>query len=559
MDRIINVHVNGHYLTKDGNKAGVKGEANATKLMIWFNENDKEWGGCAKEVIFHNALGENPTKVIITPSTSDDGVVVGGGVIIGGGVSINGMIGDEIGYKIPIPPEAMTEHGWMSFTIQGVDDGVVLKSLTDKLFVHDSPDTSKAGNTVRPTPSDLEQLRKALEDILNDIYTAQEAARRAEEILEAIQNEDYWAMMSKSYAVGGTGRREGEDTDNSKYYYLLARIIATQPFLLEDDVTGDLYRLGVSDGLLYIEKIDGTGGTGGTGGSGGSGGSDGTPPIEGGDSIVPGSGSISEYIVSASINDSGELVFVTNTGRTLNAGKLPTKDDFVVEFHEEDGVVLPSKTIDQIKQAVADGQTVICEYATEGRRFRGTLLYHSEEAFVFSVKDWEGKEVFFQINADGSLNYDERIVPELFVVRFTETDGTYTADKTFAEVKAALDGGNVVVADWTNLKLRGQLTGYSDDLLEFTFHSFLGADAYLILQSDNTVTHLVSEVGKEKIPSQVSVAKNGNVITVTATVSGSLGGFGDEVTTITLNDDGDPVSVTKDGKTTTLTWSGFDE
>lgn len=146
-----------------------------------------------------------------------------------------------------------------------------------------------------------------------------------------------------------------------------------------------------------------------------------------------------------------------------------------------------------------------------------------------------------------------------FVVTMTGSEEPYTADKTFAEVKAALDDGNVVVADWTNLKLRGQLTGYSDDLLEFTFHSFLGADAYLILQSDNTVTHLVSEVGKEKIPSQVSVAKNGNVITVTATVSGSLGGFGDEVTTITLNDDGDPVSVTKDGKTTTLTWSGFDE
>lgn len=28
-----------------------------------------------------------------------------------------------------------------------------------------------------------------------------------------------YALLSKSYAVGGTGTREGEDTDNAKYYY----------------------------------------------------------------------------------------------------------------------------------------------------------------------------------------------------------------------------------------------------------------------------------------------------------------------------------------------------
>ena len=28
-----------------------------------------------------------------------------------------------------------------------------------------------------------------------------------------------YALLSKSYAVGGTGIRTGEDTDNAKYYY----------------------------------------------------------------------------------------------------------------------------------------------------------------------------------------------------------------------------------------------------------------------------------------------------------------------------------------------------
>lgn len=460
MDRIINVKVNGHYLTKDSNKAGVKGEVNATKLKIWFDAEDESWGDCAKEVVFHNANGENPVKIDLTPNLL-------GGFVGGGATSDSPIIGGgEICYNVPIPGEAMTEHGWMSFTIQGTADGVVLKSLTDKLFVHDSPETSKAGNSVVPTPTDLEQLRQALEDILKDIYTAQEAARRAEEILEAIQNEDYWAMMSKSYAVGDTGRREGEDTDNSKYYYLLARIIATQPFMLEDDVTGDLYKIGVSDGLLYIEKIAGDDGAGG---------SDGEPPIEGGDSIVPGSGSISEYIESCDINEAGELLFYTNTGRVLNAGKLP----------------------------VGDGGA------------------------------------------------------EMFVAELRLEDGVYVSDQTFAEMKEHIEAGDVVVCEFVGAdsRTRCHMTTCTDYSATFVMQSVLGADEYFTFTADG-VTHMVAESNEdaEEMPDSVSAVKTDNTITVTATY-----GLREIVTTIVLDDNGYPMSVTKDGKNCALSWEGFDE
>lgn len=139
-----------------------------------------------------------------------------------------------------------------------------------------------------------------------------------------------------------------------------------------------------------------------------------------------------------------------------------------------------------------------------------------------------------------------------FVIAFSQTDGIYTADKPFAEVKAAIDRGDMVVGDW--IGLRGQLTGIDDSVLLFTFHSFTGESVCLALHSDNTVDYLESEVGKEDIPSRVVVTKTDTQLTVTATH-----GWGERVTTIALNNDGDPVSVTQDDQTTTLVWEGFDE
>lgn len=42
-----------------------------------------------------------------------------------------------------------------------------------------------------------------------------------------------YALISKSYAVGGTGIREGEDTDNAKYYYEFIKYLITNGNLLD--------------------------------------------------------------------------------------------------------------------------------------------------------------------------------------------------------------------------------------------------------------------------------------------------------------------------------------
>ncbi|MFR4340045.1 MAG: hypothetical protein ACLT3F_04615 [Gemmiger formicilis] len=64
--------------------------------------------------------------------------------------------------------------------------------------------------------ADNEQAIKAIEENLPAIQAAPENAKNAEAS----------ASLAQSWAVGGTGTREGEDTDNAKYYAALAQQVS---------------------------------------------------------------------------------------------------------------------------------------------------------------------------------------------------------------------------------------------------------------------------------------------------------------------------------------------
>ncbi len=174
---------------------------------------------------------------------------------------------------------------------------------------------------------------------------------------------------------------------------------------------------------------------------------------------------------------------------------------------------------------------------------------------------WDGSVL--TVTSDSGSSSADLLGPAgtgVFVVELRQENGTYTADKSFDELKEHIDAGDVVVCDFiaADSRIRCALALYTSYSAAFVMQSVFGADEYFYITADG-VTHLVSKVGEDKMPSQVEVVKNGNAITVTATVSGSLGGWGTEVTTITLDEDGYPKTVTRDdGTTTTLTWEGFD-
>ena len=157
MDRIINVKVGGNYLIKDNKNAGVRGEANVTRLRITF---DDGWitDEYAKRVVFWDARGLNPVVVDLLPTLAED----------------------DRTYLVPIPQEPMMETGKLTFVIEGTKDNKVQRSLSDKLEVKDSPIAENAGQPVDPTPDELAQIRGSLEEVKGDIIDAMQAKADAE-------------------------------------------------------------------------------------------------------------------------------------------------------------------------------------------------------------------------------------------------------------------------------------------------------------------------------------------------------------------------------------------
>ena len=152
------------------------GEGNVTTLHFKL---DESWAGYGKRIVWRDANGENPVSIVlVAPADSDTG---------------------RTEMDTLIPSEPLKYPGWCSFTLEGYkeQDGVhsVSMSVSDNLFVEQSDSYYKPAE---PTPSEMQQILEAM--------------AKNEEIVMASAKE------AKSWAVGGTGTREGEDTDNANYY-----------------------------------------------------------------------------------------------------------------------------------------------------------------------------------------------------------------------------------------------------------------------------------------------------------------------------------------------------
>lgn len=158
MDRLIEVKVNGHHLTKDNNVAGVQHESNATVLRIEF---DPSWDGLAKKVTFWDALGQNPVERTLTADLLED-------------IAHNTRV-----YLCPIPGEAMVEAGNLEFVVDGWKDGRRSRSLSDTLKVKYAPEADMAGQPVDPSPTQAEQLQVQIDTMMGKVQEAVTAKEEA--------------------------------------------------------------------------------------------------------------------------------------------------------------------------------------------------------------------------------------------------------------------------------------------------------------------------------------------------------------------------------------------
>lgn len=177
MNRTITVNVVKEFARQDSQNGGIQGSGNVDHLRLRFSE---DWDGYAKTCVFWDANGENPVKVIVGADKLED------------------VTKDPRTYIIDIPPEPLAVEGTYTVVIDGYLDGKRGRSETIRLKSNGAQIADDAGEPADPTPSQAEQLQQEIEKIIPNIQAV--------------------ATEAKSWAVGGTGSRDGEDTDNAKYY-----------------------------------------------------------------------------------------------------------------------------------------------------------------------------------------------------------------------------------------------------------------------------------------------------------------------------------------------------
>lgn len=166
MERIIQVKVNGDYLTKDSDQAGTQYEANAAALRITFDEG---WDNYAKSVTFWDARGQNPVNRILTVDLLED-------------ITKSTRV-----YLCPIPGEPMEYAGMFEFVIEGYVDAKRQRAVGDVLKVKPAPYAPESVPPTDPTPTQAQQLQTQMDAVIETIKEAVEVSEMADEAKNTAQ------------------------------------------------------------------------------------------------------------------------------------------------------------------------------------------------------------------------------------------------------------------------------------------------------------------------------------------------------------------------------------
>lgn len=211
--RYIDIEVANEYVKGAGVPIGAAGSYSDVALRIRFGD---MWDGLGKHITWLDANGENPTIVYLTTENYEDGC-----------------------YTSLIPAEAKAVAGTVTMSIRGADNSKGTLTAKAEFKVLESVYDPDAEEAVDPTPTVAEQLQAEVDQILDTIADAISAADEAAESASAAagsaddasasaENAAAYVTAAESWAIGGTGTRAGEDTDNAKYYKELAEEAAEE-------------------------------------------------------------------------------------------------------------------------------------------------------------------------------------------------------------------------------------------------------------------------------------------------------------------------------------------
>lgn len=246
MNRIISLSVEDMYIKYTGEAFGATGSHNAVTLRMTFGP---AWEGTAKTAYFTDALGNTSVALVLGLDTLVDGA-----------------------YEVDVPSEALKIAGVATITIKGVlvSGETTTKAITTAaghFRVLDSELPDSAGNAGTITPSEKDQLQaeiNGLEALFITAKAAAEAAAANAKVSEtnakasetaasgsasqasaaaaaaaqSAASVDGINKTAQSWAVGGTGTRPGEDTDNAKYWAEKAQAVVGGDFATKTEAQG---------------------------------------------------------------------------------------------------------------------------------------------------------------------------------------------------------------------------------------------------------------------------------------------------------------------------------
>lgn len=161
--REIKLTVRGDTVHASRHRAGIQGEANATALVVSF---DESWDGYAKKITFWDALEQNPVERTLTIDLLVDAA------------------NDVRTYKTTIPGEPLALAGECLLVIDGYVDGVRARAMSLRMTVEDAPMAEHAGEPSDPTPTQAEQLQVQIEALIGDIQTVAQGVVEVREIAD---------------------------------------------------------------------------------------------------------------------------------------------------------------------------------------------------------------------------------------------------------------------------------------------------------------------------------------------------------------------------------------
>ena len=160
MKKVIKCHVADEYVMGADVAVGAAGSHDDVLLELKFSP---LWDGTTKQIVWHNALGEEPTVIILTADMLVEGTDT---------------------YQTPVPAEAKRYEGMCHMTIKGSVEGDGLEksatlTTTARFRVLPAMWDANAEQSQDITPTQAVQLQQQIDKVLGDIVIAKESADRA--------------------------------------------------------------------------------------------------------------------------------------------------------------------------------------------------------------------------------------------------------------------------------------------------------------------------------------------------------------------------------------------